>query len=177
MTDGQLVSFGQLLGRIGGVFGKRADDIAQLAPSYFRALKPFDYDDVARAADALTASEQHFPRPARWIQAIKDLPRGEALLVLPTTEIREWLDAERRGFEGAPCGCGTCREAGVEDRPTRFVPVEPPDRRVLDRRSVLRGRWIHGWDLARWYQARADCYEVMLRVKAGHPLRDLLETL
>ena len=71
-------------------------------------------------------------------------------------EISEWRDAERLGYENAPCKCRECREAGVDDKPIRFVPYDDPEERgqLSESRVVLRGHYIHGEALARWYVAK-----------------------
>lgn len=174
MTDADLTPFMGVLGRMGTVFSKREHDLETMVPVYFRALQRFPYADVARAAEHLVTVEQHFPRPARWIAAIGETRKGDPLPALTGQDAYEQLQAQRQGYEGAPCGCEECLVAGVIDRPVRFVPVDPPARVVLGTQSTLRGRWIHGWELARWYEARANGYEVMHRLAAGHPIRDLL---
>lgn len=177
MTDADLTSFMGVLGRMGTVFSKREADLETMAPVYFRALQRFAYADVARAAEHLVTVEPHFPRPARWIAAIGETRKSDPLPALTGRAAAEHLEAQRQGFEGSPCGCEECLVAGVVDRPVRFVPVEPHARVVLGLQSTIRGRWIHGWELARWYEARANCYEVMHRLAAGHPVRELLEAL
>lgn len=41
-----------------------------------------------------------------------------------------------------PCGCPLCRQSGVSDKPL-----------VRDGRTH---EWLHGEDLRRWYEAKAD---------------------
>lgn len=43
-------------------------------------------------------------------------------------------------FIGPPCGCHLCTVAGVSN--------------LEIRRDPWTGRWLHGVDLRRWYQAR-----------------------
>lgn len=174
MTDQEMGAFMGLLGRMGAVFSKREHDLETLAPSYFRALKRFPYGDVLRAADHLIAVEPHFPRPSRWIAAIGETHKGDPLEALTGREAAEHLHAQRLGWEADPCGCDECREAEVSDRRVRYVPIEPHQRVVLGFHTTVRGRWIHAWELRAWYEARANCYEVLMRLKLGHPLRDLL---
>ena len=70
-------------------------------------------------------------------------------------EISEWRDAERLGYENAPCKCRECREAGVSEKPIRFVPHDPDAQGQLSpSRIVLLGHYIHGDALANWYYAR-----------------------
>ena len=71
-------------------------------------------------------------------------------------EISEWRDAERLGYENMPCTCRECREAGVAEKPIRFVPYDDPEVKgqLSQSRVVLLGHWIHGEPLARWYVAK-----------------------
>jgi hypothetical protein len=43
-------------------------------------------------------------------------------------------------FEREPCGCGECVQAGVSGRPQK--------------RDPQTGKWLHGYDLKRLYQAQ-----------------------
>jgi hypothetical protein len=45
-------------------------------------------------------------------------------------------------IQAAPCHCGECRQAGVTD--------------LALRRDPMSGRWLHGYDLRRWYTAKAE---------------------
>lgn len=71
-------------------------------------------------------------------------------------EVSEWRDAERLGYENVPCKCRECRDAGVDEKPIRFVPYDDPEEpaRLSPSRVVLRGHYIHGEALARWYVAK-----------------------
>jgi hypothetical protein len=71
-------------------------------------------------------------------------------------EARTWKAAERDHWEADPCTCLECLEAGVTDKPRRFVPLDPYDRAQIGDRDIYRGEWIHGWTLKRWYKARDD---------------------
>ena len=46
----------------------------------------------------------------------------------------------QKDFVGEPCGCGECVQAGVSHL-----------QQVRDPRS---GKWLHGYELSRWYEAR-----------------------
>jgi hypothetical protein len=43
-------------------------------------------------------------------------------------------------FEREPCQCGDCQQAGVSN--------------LIQIRDRLTGRWIHGYPLKKWYEAR-----------------------
>lgn len=59
-------------------------------------------------------------------------------------------------FIGAPCACGECMQAGVQTLETR-----------RDRET---GRWLHGYALKRWYEAR-DRFREQARAAVGAPGR------
>ena len=52
---------------------------------------------------------------------------------------------KRADFEREPCHCGECRQAGVEDK--------------LQLRDPQSGKWLHGYDLRRCYEAADRCLE------------------
>ena len=56
---------------------------------------------------------------------------------------------KREDHEGPPCSCPLCVAAGVDDKPIR--------------RDYRSGKWVHGYDLKRLYDAQADFWN---RVKA-----------
>lgn len=141
---------------------------------YFRVLKAHEFGDVARAADSWAGREQFFPAPSQWLEAVARVPKGEPLLELSVEAAREYVDAQKRGYEAPPCTCSECVEAGVDERPMRFVPNEDRfgqfEQRTYRGLVVLVGHWSHGFELARWYRAKAECYEVMMRLKLGQRL-------
>lgn len=177
MYDSDLMGFHRVFAQLGSVTAKKPGDDA--IPTYFRLLQRYDLVDVARAADAWAASNKFFPQAADWLEAVRSTPKGEPLLELPREEMAEWLDAERRRFEADSCSCRECCEARIacymDDKPLRFVPTEDRygayEKRLIGSREVLRGHWAHGFELARWYQARSECYELMLRLKLGDALK------
>lgn len=172
MRDGDLSAFMELFGKMASVYGKKANE--DLAPTYFRILQPFDFVNVARAADRLMGRCKFFPKPAEWAEAVSEVPGGDPLDPLAGDEAKVWLDAEQRRFEADPCSCGECVAADVTEKPLRFVPNidrwDNTEKRLLGQREVLRGHWAHGVELARWYRARADFVEVGLRVQLRQPL-------
>lgn len=181
--DSDLIGFQRVFSQLASVTGKSPGDAA--IPAYFRLLQRSEFVDVARAADAWAQGHKFFPQAAEWLEAVRSTPKGEPILELGMAEASEWLDAERRRFEADACSCRECCEARIagamDEKPLRFVPTEDRygnyEKRLIGTREVLRGHWAHGFELARWYVARAECYEVMLKLKLGHPLRDVVESL
>lgn len=177
VLDSDLMAFQRTFAQLGTVCAKYPGEGA--VPAYFRLLQRYEFVDVARAADAWAQSNTFFPQVADWLEAVRSTPKGEPLLELPREELAEWLDAERRGFEADVCSCRDCCNARIDgamdDKPLRFVPTEDRfgtyEKRLMGAREVLRGHWAHGYELARWYQARANFYEVALRLKLGNPLQ------
>ena len=68
---------------------------------------------------------------------------------------------KKADYEGAPCACPLCRQAGVSEQP-----------QIRDRYT---GAWMHGYDLKRWYEAREkfwtewDELKQKLGITAGRP--------
>lgn len=167
-------AFAGLLRRLGSVYRAKLDD--QLISTYFRALRPFLLADLETAADAWIAKETRFPRPAEWRG---HLPLDAAVIrdvsVMTPRDARAYAEAEQMRWEGEPCKCHACREAGVDHRFLRFVPEFTPedtDLKVYDplrQRLVTAGHWAHGAELQRWYAAK-DAYEVRRRELFGAPV-------
>lgn len=156
MTDRDASEFSALFRRVAGVYRARVDE--DVASTYFRVLRPFALADLERAADAWIAKEARFPKPAEWRGSLSpDASQVRDLRVMTWLEGKEYADAERRGYEGDPCGCGACRDTGVDHRFLRFVPeftAHDTDLKVFDpvrQREVTAGHWAHGQELARWY--------------------------
>ncbi len=61
---------------------------------------------------------------------------------------------KRRDFEQDPCSCGECVQAGVADK-----------RQLRDPQT---GRWLHGYDLKRYYD-EADRHFAAIRRKLTAP--------
>lgn len=55
-------------------------------------------------------------------------------------------------FVGRPCDCPNCRQAGVTE--------------LAIRRDPRSGEWLHGYDLKRWYDAKAR-FEQAARAAVG----------
>lgn len=58
---------------------------------------------------------------------------------------------KREDFEGSPCSCVPCREAGVSDKP------------II--RDYYSGRWMHGRELRRWHEEKAKFQARMAALK------------
>lgn len=166
MTDGELFAFVDVFRGIQRVFGKRMTEgeEAQTHRDYFRALRRFPLDQIKAGAEVWLQRGKYFPKPAEWIDAIPK-QSAHAASTLPQATPQQAQDArraEQMRFEGHPCRCAECVESGVTERPTRFVPVEDANGeivRVLDgEREMTPGKWIHGYELARWYAAQAEFY-------------------
>lgn len=177
MRDTDLPAFKRVVEQLATAMSKKLDE--SIIPTYFRLLQNEELADLARAGDAWAQRSKFFPKAAEWLETVRSIPKGDPLLEMARDEAAEWLAAERHFFEAEPCSCRECSEARIagymDDKPLRFVPNEDRyggyEKRVLGNREVLRGHWAHGFELARWYQARAGFYEVALRLKMGNPLR------
>lgn len=136
--------------------------VDDLSRTYFKVLDGAPLADVLTAGKTCLLTCPKFPTIAQWSAAlpVPAIARISAdLRVLPTDERAEYARAEALRYADMPCGCGACFQAGVDDRPVRFVPDDVNG--VLDRaidtvrnRVVVTGHWAHGDELARWYRAR-----------------------
>lgn len=175
MQDADLFAFMAIFRELLKVFPKRGteDDAETLARSYFRALQRFTVDEIKAGADVWTLRGKFFPKPAEWREAIPrpSVAQREALVPLAPTEAAEYLDAERRRWEGDTCSCRRCVGAGVSHRFLRYVPEVDVDERdlrgLIGERVVVRGRWLHGDELRRWYEARDAFMALRERVFAS----------
>jgi len=160
VIDSEVFSFMQVFRSVQRVFPLRGEEheVNDVGASYFKALKRFDLKAVQSGADRWLQQGKRFPKPAEWIDAIPRRLETVEIAALAGLEAKEWLDAEQQRWENSPCLCPECRAANVEEKPLRFVPNDPIEQGKIGERIVTRGHWIHGWDLFRWYQARADFY-------------------
>lgn len=56
---------------------------------------------------------------------------------------------------GDPCTCPLCVAAGISHRGIAYVPIDDDDLGVMRAgHREVRGHWIHGEPLARWWKAR-----------------------
>lgn len=156
-----------LLERAAAIF-KPPSATSAIADDYWRALERMSFTAVEAGLDKFIEQGVRFPKPAEWREACpKGITQKAAYAVLSPTERREYLDAQKAGWEGEPCGCRECQRAGVADKPMRYVPNADEERAWLDdarQTWVVRGSWIHGAALGQFYQAQADFYEQLYRV-------------
>jgi hypothetical protein len=161
VQDGELFAFMAIFRDLLGVFPKRLDeaDIASLSKAYFHTLRRFSIPELQAGADAWMQRGKFFPKPAEWRESIPRAAAAPSTLVpLSPVEAAEYLDAERRHYDGDPCACRRCVGSGVSHRMTRYAPETDADGRdlrgLIGDRVVVRGQWLHGEDLRRWYEAR-----------------------
>ena len=151
-------------------FPQGVSELRDRADAYFHALKNLPLAALVAKADGWIQTETKFPKPAEWAR----VHQPQTLSLVPTLtneEAHEYVRAEGLGYEDAPCSCAACGEAGVQEKPIRFMPeltAEDRDRKVMCwARMVTAGHWAHGWELARWYLARdafwAKCCALGLR--------------
>lgn len=139
-------------------FKPSSDESTARADAYFHVLKKFSLSDVIGKADRWLENETKFPKPVEW--AMQIVKKRVDYRKMALTETIEHKRAESLGYEDPPCGCQSCVEAGVQERPLRYVPDQHADDdtdiKAEDAwgRLVTTGRWIHGWELFRWYEAR-----------------------
>jgi hypothetical protein len=164
MTEPEYGTFDRAFRRVSGAFRLkvREGELETLSRTYFRVLDYAPLEDVLAAGKTCLASCRRFPKVAEWVAALPAPPIvtvAADLRVLPTPEREAYDRAEALRYQDDPCSCWACQDAGVTDRPVRFVPDEVNG--VLDRaidtvrnRIVITGHWAHGDELARWYVAR-----------------------
>lgn len=167
MTDAEVFQFSDVMRGLQRVFPKRLDEHEQqqLQREYFKALRPFPLGRVAAGAEAWVQRGKFFPKPAEWIDAMPSQRQAVSdVAVMSESDARDYHRAEQMRYEDTPCRCHECAFAHVSDKPLRFVPdvsADGSDLKVHDPirdRIVTAGHWVHGHELARWYQARADLY-------------------
>jgi hypothetical protein len=169
MTSGDVGTFDRAFRRVLRAYPVQArlkpDDVETLCHTYFRVLDASPLDDVLAAGRACLLTCTKFPTVAEWARHLSPVvaPVAADLRVLGADERAAHAHAETVHYDDAPCGCEECRDAGVADRPLRFVPDEGPGglERALDlerNRIVVTGHWAHGDELGRWYRARDAFY-------------------
>lgn len=151
-------------------FKSTPEDLAARANAYFTVLKKFPLAVVIAKADAWLARQAHFPKPAEWANQVLPMAPSSNVRVMRADEAREWRIAKAQAWEGDPCGCPECLAAGVASEPTRFVPMWDDDRdepekaiEPLTQSVQAPGRWIHGYELRRWCDAKAKFYGLWAR--------------
>jgi hypothetical protein len=166
MTDTEVFVFMETFRGLTRVFPFRGtdDEIRDVGARYFKALRQFTLTQVQAGAEVCLQRNKHFPKPAEWIDAIPRRVQAIDVPVLSDEDTRVYHRAEALRHEDLPCGCAACQEAHVEWKPLRFVPEVNPDgsdRKVKDAirdRIVTAGHWAHGWELARYWQAKGEFY-------------------
>lgn len=161
MTDADfsafMSEFDRLHAALGG-FRIKPDEARAKADAYWSALKHLPLPDVTAKADAWLRTETKMPKPVEW--ASVRIVRGVDLPTLTARDERDYLRAEALFDEDAPCSCPLCLQAGVSEKPLRFVPDVTrdgrDDRALQGNRVVTRGHWAHGSELAGYYRARGD---------------------
>ena len=129
---------------------------------YFDTLKPFELEDVL-AAEVILRSRPRWPKVGDWQAAVptRTVVTGERVMRPP--EAAEYARAAALHWSDEACGCPACFQAGVSDRPLRFVPdfladdTEARAYHPVFRKVVTTGHWAHGDALRRWYVANAAC--------------------
>jgi hypothetical protein len=163
MTEPEFGTFDRAFRRVCGAFRLRLTllELEELSRTYFRVLADASLEDVLTAGKTCLQTYTRFPKPAEWAAALPAPPVAVTadLRVMATPEREAYARAEALRYQDAPCWCVDCQDAGVTDRPLRFVPDEVNG--VLDHaidtvrnRIVITGHWAHGDALARWYVAR-----------------------
>jgi hypothetical protein len=173
VQDADLFSFMAIFRELLRVFPKRLDDaeIGQMSKAYFAAMRQFSISQIQAGADAWVQHGKFFPKPAEWREYIpRDVSAAVSTAPLTPVEAAEYLDAERKHWEDEPCGCRECRDAGVNHRMLRNVPEQDEHGvnipALIGERKVVRCRWIHGHELARWYAAK-DAFWAKFAALAG----------
>jgi hypothetical protein len=163
MTEPEFGTFDRAFRRVLGAFRLKVkpDAVDELSRTYFRILADAPLEDVLAAGKTCLTTGTRFPKVAEWVAALPAPPVVVTadLRVMATPEREAYDRAEALRYQDEPCWCVDCQDAGVTDRPVRFVPDEVHG--VLDRaidtvrnRIVITGHWAHGDELARWYVAR-----------------------
>lgn len=162
MQDADLFAFMAIFRSLMQVFPKRLDDhdTDQLSRAYFAAFRRFTIPQIQAGADVWVQRGKFFPKPAEWRECIprEAAAQSVALVELAPADAAEYLDAERKHYEGEPCNCRRGGGAGVSHRFLRYVPETNEHgmecRGLIGTRTVVRGHWAHGDELARLYIAR-----------------------
>lgn len=166
MTDAEIFPFMATMRDVVRVFPIRGgdEDLQQLGASYFKALRRYPLAMVQDGAQRVIERNKHFPKPAEWLDAIPRATATATVEPLSAFDADEWQAAERGRWEQPACRCAECRDAGVTGRPMRFVPNTDATgadvRGLIGERTVTRGHWIHGHDLARWYAAKEQFWSL-----------------
>ncbi len=170
MTDQDYEPFVAEFKRMASAFERYPQSLEQMrgrGDVYFNVLKKFTLAVVIAKSDAWIERETKMPKPADWANIYASTTRGTFIADMEDQEAREWLRAERQKWEDGLCACDECREAGVADKPIRFVPMfDNQDREIkmlCFGRPVVRSEWVHGFPLMRWHIARENFFTMFNR--------------
>ena len=160
MISSDYGEFSSEIRRMGTVFRLRTTpaELTQLTDAYFAALQRFTILQIINACEAWTARETKFPKPAELASVAPR--RTVEIQTLSESQAFDWLHAEQHRWQDQPCVCAECVQAEVHEKPLRFVPDDAQVR--IGDREVTAGHWAHGFELKRWYKARADFYDKCL---------------
>jgi hypothetical protein len=167
MFDRDFVTFDRAFGRVCGAYRLKVKptEAEELTRTYFKVLDAWPLDDVLAAGKKCMAKCKRFPAVADWVAELPATVAHVAPAELRLMSVDE-MDAHERAaamrYQDEACGCPSCFNAFVHERPLRFVPtlvslVDDTYERAFNTRrhqvEVL-GHWAHGEELARWYAAR-----------------------
>jgi hypothetical protein len=164
MMDEDLSAFMDTFHAVQRIFPLRgeAHELQLVGASYFKALRRYPLSAVQAGAEVWLQRGKRFPRPAEWIESIPPRNTAPGLKQLSELDAANYRRAEQLRYEDAPCGCSSCKAAGVSDKPLRFVPeFDEYDRdahALLGERVITTGHWAHGAELAGYYRAKAEFY-------------------
>lgn len=188
MEDRDVSSFVDIFRQLRQIFPLRGEaaELDQMERSYFKLLRRFGLAQVMGGARRWMEVGKRFPKPAEWIESLPARISAE-VPAMNEAEALVYRRAEALYWQDEPCACAECLEAGVDQKPVRFVPEARIVRDPAGNRLVTAGHWAHGWELFRCYEAQAEfwnhAYELGLmnpRAKTKHeklPLAERLEAL
>lgn len=176
MTDLDRSTFDRACRRLYGAYRLKlkAEEQEELTQTYFRVLEGFPLDVVLNAGKVLLQQHKRMPSASEWFAACAT-SKGDTVVGpdnvrrMTVDEQQQWWYAERNRYRDDPCSCFLCQQAGVTDKPLRFVPTEL-DAEAFEtafnpRREQVQivGHWAHGDELARWYDTRGKFFAITLR--------------
>jgi hypothetical protein len=161
MFESDSGTFDRAFKRVCGAYRLKLNktEAEELSQTYFKVLAPWPLDQVLAAGKQVMATCKRFPVLADWIAELPAPPSGRATSdsrYMTAGEMDDHDQAAAMRYVGDPCGCADCVDAGIQDRPIRFVLGDDDQRAFHSRRNQIEliGHWAHGEELARWYAAR-----------------------
>lgn len=167
MTNADLPPFMDTFHNVRRIFPLRGEDheLRHVGTSYFNAMRRFPLSAVQAGAEVWLQQGKRFPKPAEWIESIPPRRQVAEVHALSDADAIAHMQAERLGYEDAPCHCEPCQRAGVTDQPLRYVPDVEADGRdrkaLIGERVVTTGHWAHGEELAGYYRAKLAFWAAM----------------